>query len=175
MAYICGNTPFRAGGSEAYLHIRTFMQQLLKYGLWPCLCTLKYVLYKTYFNVWKSEKYGALYSWSERDGVKGLFFVQALPFKILIPHTVELLIYRTIRKSVHALSRIFSLTGTLHCRQAKTSSQATKWKCCTSLLYCTCTILHSILFSVHEQDFSRECVLCEENLKFVSDFGSTTT
>jgi hypothetical protein len=43
MAYICGNTPFRAGGSGAYLPFRTFMQQLLKYGLWPCLCTLKYV------------------------------------------------------------------------------------------------------------------------------------
>ncbi len=36
MAYLCCNTPFIAGGSEAYVHFCTFMQHLVKYGLWPC-------------------------------------------------------------------------------------------------------------------------------------------
>ncbi len=36
-------------------------------------------------------------------------------------------------------------------------------------------ILNEIRRNYHEQDFSRESEPCEENLKFVSDFGFTTT
>ena len=52
IAYMCGDTPFRAGGSRACLHIRTFMQQgLLKLGLMALIVYLKYVVCKTYFNM----------------------------------------------------------------------------------------------------------------------------
>jgi hypothetical protein len=50
IGYMCGDTPFRAGGSRACLHIRTFMQQgLLKLGLMALIVYLKYVVCKTYF------------------------------------------------------------------------------------------------------------------------------
>jgi len=43
-----------------------------KVWLMALLVTLKYVLYKSYFNVWKSEKYVALYSklWQVPDPVE---------------------------------------------------------------------------------------------------------
>ena len=51
IAYMCGDTPFRAGGSRACLRIRIFMQQGLKLGLMALIVYLKYVVCKTYFNV----------------------------------------------------------------------------------------------------------------------------
>jgi len=51
MAYgvlrMCGDTPFRAGGSRACLRIRIFMQQGLKLGLMALIVYLKYVVCKT--------------------------------------------------------------------------------------------------------------------------------